>query len=75
VHRLDEMYPEHFTSHIEISPHFQWQINDLIEYLCGHRDIRREGVLFLADGLSEADEQWLDGRMIDWRVWNLDDVD
>ncbi len=75
MHRLDEMYPEHFTSHIEISPHFQWQIDDLIEYLCGHRNIRREGVLFLADGLSEADEQWLDGRMIDWRVWNLERVD
>ncbi len=65
----------HFTSHIEISPHFQWQIDDLMEYLCGHRNRRREGVLFLADGLSEADGQWLDGRMIDWRVWNLDDID
>ncbi|HYU71135.1 MAG TPA: hypothetical protein VEL31_00525 [Ktedonobacteraceae bacterium] len=53
---------------IDFHQHFQWQIDDLIEYLCGHRNIRREGVLFLADGLSEADEQWLDERMIDWRV-------
>ena len=58
--RLDEQYPDFYASFVTILPHFDWQIEQLEEWMKGRPYIKKQGGAFIADGLSEADEEWLD---------------
>ncbi|HEV2656767.1 MAG TPA: hypothetical protein VGU68_05300 [Ktedonobacteraceae bacterium] len=57
--RLDEQYPDFYASFVTILPHFDWQIELLEEWMGGCSYVKKQGGTFIADGLSEADEEWL----------------
>lgn len=58
--RLHELYPDFYTSFIELSLMFDWQEALLAEWAtsCCPR-IRKEGGNWIADSLSQAEEMWL----------------
>jgi hypothetical protein len=63
--RLDEQYPDFYASFVTILPHFDWQIELLEEWMRGRLYVKKQGGTFIADGLSEADEEWLEYYRID----------
>ena len=58
--RLDEQYPDFYASFVTILPHFDWQIELLEEWMMGRLYVKKQGGAYIADGLSEADEAWLE---------------
>jgi hypothetical protein len=61
------VYPEHFTSYYLIEAHC------LLETYCvEHGNITQEGGVYIAHGLSEADEEWLQGHGIRYELRNDD---
>jgi len=62
--RLDELYPDFYSSFVTILPHFDWQIEELEEWMKGRQYVKKQGGAYIADGLSEADEDWLRAHCI-----------
>lgn len=58
--RVDEQYSDFHASFVAILPHFDWQIERLEEWMKDHPYISKQGGTFIAAGLSDADEEWLE---------------
>jgi hypothetical protein len=58
--RLEELYPDFNASFVEIVPTFAWQEELLAEWSKVRRyRIKQQGGNWIADSLSEVEEEWL----------------
>ena len=69
VARLDEISPDFYESWFLIEG------CDMLEtYMQTHGNIRKEGTIYIADALSDADVKWLDVHSIRYELVNSDIV-
>lgn len=72
---LDEQYPDFYSCFVEILPTFAWQEEMLEAWAISRRcRVRQEGGNWIADALSEAEEEWLDqhGIRFEKSIYALD---
>ena len=65
---MDEQYPDFYASLVTILPHFDWQIEQLEEWMKDHQHVKKQGGTFIAEGLSEADIDWLNSFCISYEI-------